>query len=346
MQARMRRLGAKKRILFTGIILAAGLLLPLAGLELICRFGKVCGFRRLEVKRGPECVKADFGFGLPFVKSCVEEQITRINGEVIAVSRVTRDERGFRITPGGQKPGAKREALFFGCSFVEGGGANDNQTLPFFFASEARSTSVQNLGISGFGPQHTLLLLSEIKPFRKLNARGKKVIGIYVFGSWQLARLYGNADIACRWGRKFPRFRHDGRGQLERAGLLGDSCLLPEILQKAVPYSAAMQFFLKFGSARWGEPGLGLAADVLIAAKQAFRREFGSEDFFVLLYPGSVPQENEEMAALLQKGGVRVFDYSDFPDYETNRDSHPSAATQERLAKRLAQDLRRGGWIE
>ncbi|MGZ3712470.1 MAG: hypothetical protein ACXVBE_11980, partial [Bdellovibrionota bacterium] len=106
-------------------------------------------------------------------------------------------------------------------------------------------------------------------------------------------------------------------------------------------------------AARWliempTDDDIRLSADLLIAARNEFRKKFQSKNFFVLLYPSGPSSEwyNRKLLAFLEKAGVTYFDYSGLfelqaPGYQIPRDGHPTAFAQGIIADALARDLKK-----
>jgi hypothetical protein len=320
------------------IILAAGTLLSIAAVETYCRWGGSCKFFRSEFLSGSPCQNVEIFPGKEVSSNCSGRLRQFVDEKLVYdVSFSGRD--GFRVTPavGGKK---SYQALFFGCSVTEGLGVNDG-TLPAAFSREFSAYS-SNFGIRGTGPQSSYLLLSEGK-LPGISDLPK--IGIYVYGSWQMQRVTGRAEVSCTWGGGLPRFRFSSGKEIIRDGTLAEDCPFPAF---AIPYlanSAIFRFLTSALAFRTTDREFDLIAQLIAQVRNEFRRRYHSENFFVVIYPEKYLHQSRPLLSRLRQAGLHTFDYSqlyngNLSEFSIPGDAHPNAMAHARVAKELAKDLR------
>jgi hypothetical protein len=89
-------------------------------------------------------------------------------------------------------------------------------------------------------------------------------------------------------------------------------------------------------------------ARILIEAKNVFENKFGSNRFFVVLYPDS--KRSKWFENRLSKEGIGCLDYSNLfdmkdPKHHLPNDGHPSPLSHRDIAIRLVSDLQTAGEI-
>ncbi|MBI4406269.1 MAG: hypothetical protein HY537_19075 [Deltaproteobacteria bacterium] len=264
--------------------------------------------------------------------------VTRRKGSQIIYSvNYSVDNKHRRETP--QTGKRNRLVLFFADSLAFGEGVNDNETLPYFFASFSRSARVYNYGTPGHGPQQLLARLEEGK-------LGEEVSGdlpslIYIWIDAHINRAIGDMRQASS-GSNYPYYELSSEDQLVRKGTFSNGRPLLSSLYKRLNRSSIVRFFgLNFP--KIGTRHVKFAARILKASAVLFNQQFKSDRFYVLLYPGCLlcqPLKQE-----LESSLIKVLDYSKL--FERGRkgliiegDGHPSPQAYKEIAFRLAEDLK------
>jgi hypothetical protein len=231
----------------------------------------------------------------------------------------------------------KKFALFFGCSMTFGTGINDDQTLPCSFSRFAPAFKSYNYAVPGYGPQNMLVQLG--KPELATEIPEKSGVGFFLFFNNHVERAIGAMYVCNAWAKNLPWFFLDDQQKLQRSGnfLQGRSLLtgLYRILGRSplVAFSG-VDVPLWFSDAHFR-----LLTAMFREAKERFRRQFGSDQFFVVFYPGA--SLVQELGPRLKAAGVGFIDLSGILDITApgnmiEGDGHPTPRVQEALGKVLA----------
>lgn len=118
------------------------------------------------------------------------------DGELIYDVRYSIGEDGFRVTPGGEdRPHHTTRINFFGGSFTFGEGLNDDETLPYYVATELPTIAVKNYGFHGYGPHQALAILQSDR-----DTKGK--VNFFMTSPWHAQR----AACVPAYSTGAPRF--------------------------------------------------------------------------------------------------------------------------------------------
>lgn len=130
--------------------------------------------------------------------------------------------QGLRYTPN-SKTNSKKQALFFGGSFMFGEGLNDDETMPYYFNEfKNRQFEVRNYGFHGYGPHQALANIESkvVKDEELLDADTVNVF--YFFIPTHISRAKGSS-----WDQGGPRYEvvdgklsHEGSFKENRIWLL------------------------------------------------------------------------------------------------------------------------------
>jgi hypothetical protein len=247
-----------------------------------------------------------------------------------------------RVTPAAHPAKRSRFALLFGCSFVFGEGVEDEETLAAYLAEAAPGYRTYNYGFCGYGPQQMLAQLES----GKLKSEIPEASGIclYFFIDNHIERAVGSMAVYNLWGRDMPYYTLDGRGDIVRKGTFASGRPLKSAFYSWLGRSEAAAFFDLNLPARLGERHFEFTAELIAAARDAFRSCCRSDEFFVVFYPGHGTHA-KEMIPLLDRLGVRFLDYGDRfrldPDqgFAIPGDAHPTGKAHRRVAEWIAADL-------
>ena len=250
------------------------------------------------------------------------------------------DAHSRRLTPMRDSGDRKAFALFFGGSVTFGQSVNDDETMPCCFGRFSARYRPYNYGFCGYGPQAMLAKLqSEEIPGEVPQRSG---IAVYTFIDGHIDRAIGSMCVHNLWGAHMPYYTLDSEGALVRRGDFTTgrpavACAYWLLGQSAVIKELKVDFPRRIGTAH-----LDLTCRIIEEAKREFERQFHSEGFFVLFYPGST--YGWVLIPRLEASGVRCIDYSRLSEYASGPyvvpgDGHPSALCHHAIARRLALDI-------
>lgn len=260
----------------------------------------------------------------------------------VPVYRITfqTDSNHLRITPD-QNPQAGRYALFFGCSMTFGEGVQSDETLPYFFSKTDSTYHAYNLAYSGYGPHHALSRLQHDSLRRFVTE--PTGVGFYVFIPDHVNRVVQTLTNYGYNRGNAPYYHHDG-DSLRYGGLFRDGRKFRNRVYEVMLKSNTLKLFNIGYPFRLSDADYSLTADVLAATAREYRRQFGNDRFYVILYPTTLPVG--DFGQKLQARGVNVLDYSKLFDptakgYAIPDDEHPTPTANRLLIARLQQDLYR-----
>jgi hypothetical protein len=250
------------------------------------------------------------------------------------------DQYGRRrsVFPGTQIPSAT--AVFFGCSFLFGEGAEDSQTIPSKFSSLSSGFLAANYGVPGWGTQHMLALLQSGTLKSQMVAPVK--LGVYLYlPEVHEARVVGDMDIINSFGADFPCYELDAAGQPVRLGTFSSARPLTVGLYGLLGKSST-RAILGLNFPRRTARHYLLTAALIERSKDLFLEQFPDSRFLVVAFPDPDP----ETATLktVRENGVEVldlaalFDATD-PQYQHVGDGHPTPAANGLVAEAIVRHV-------
>jgi hypothetical protein len=262
---------------------------------------------------------------------------TTLSGELIYKLRYTISD-GRRFTPLDHPHQRDQFILFFGDSFTFGDGLADDETLPAAVARAAPTYFPYNFGVSGYSPQQTLLQLQRLNlPAQVEQPDG---LAIYPFICLQVNRAIGSMDVHNLWANTMPYFTLEG-DTLVQQGTFESGRPLLSIVYALLGASETVKYF-DLQLPRLTERHYELTARLLAESAAEFEQQFGSAEFYVMLFPGS-EYCRAEFIPQLEKLNVKYLDYSTLIDPAASEmwqfDGHASARGQAVVAKKLVRDL-------
>ena len=329
-----------------GMVLFVFALLELGAQALATRFeGRVTG-------EGDAAFTFSESYGFVLRPNVVLSARKEIDGKLVYNTRYAIDAQGRRATPDAHPNEPKDTALlFFGGSYTFGYGVGDDETLPYYAGLAMPNTTPYNYGVSGYGPQQILIKLQQ-DSFEE-DRGAKRTTAIFSYVPDHVRRVIGAMRAVNGFARHFPSYALSADGTLNLEGSF----------RNAHPRRAGLYQWLGaegiLRALHWDIPlritgdHLELTARILEEARDTFQRKFGSESFYVLLWPAGIwpgaerhKAETRRMIPFLERAGIRYLDYIDLVDMQDTEnvfhkelDSHPTASTYERIAKQLAADL-------
>jgi len=271
-----------------------------------------------------------------------------VNGTIIYNTTQSREKYGRRIFGQIYKIN-NPHVILFGCSFVNGDGLNDNETLSYFLYKEIPEYNIYNYGISGSGPQKMLDLLKSNKlPQEVFSSKG---YFFYVFTNIHIYRAIGST-VSPDTIRKYTALNKDENwfsyiinrnGTLEKIDSSDEIIRIRNLVYRIFLLIKQHSYFLRlnnidlpFNSVK---KGAELTYKIIAASKSEYEKQFNGT-FYVVLHPISGDIETQNLIQLLKKNNISYIYYSingSLDEYEIPQDLHPNAKLNRLLAERLAQ---------
>jgi hypothetical protein len=320
------------------LALGGSLVLALVGAELVFRAINRRSGRNPDIKEQFDCRARDPSLGSALKPSCDAQWKRFVNGRLVFDAHLSTDRYGRRNIPVPPSAARTNLALFFGCSFTLGAGLNDDETLPYYVARRAASYQVHNFGGSGYGPQHMLARLTDEPAIEaQLERTGQDRLLIYVFPGFHVRRAVG----AGGFGPNFPFYDLDASGALVRKGTFASARPIRTGLFSLLGHTELFHYF--DGRFYPSDRDVAVTVQIIEASLKAFQKKFGSDRFYVVIYPDS-----REVAArvipLFEARGIKYLDYSRLfslrdPGLAIPGEGHPTAAANRILSERLLADI-------
>lgn len=260
-----------------------------------------------------------------------------VNGQPIWNVHYSTDNFGRRLTTS-TNASHNKFAIFFGCSYLFGEGANDSETTPSQFSLFCKDYHSYNYGVPGYGTQHMLALLeSGVLPKQVTESTG---IGVYLYlPEIHESRVIGDMDTFNGFASDFPYYYLNQDGRAIRYGNFTNSRPLTNFIYNLLGKSHIRQFFgLNFP--RRNDSHYQLTGALIAQSAELFRKQFPGSTFYVVAYPNSQKQPLRVLE-LIDHSDTRVIDFSKLFKHSDTRyhyqgDGHPTPAANTELAKELA----------
>lgn len=168
---------------------------------------------------------------------------------------------------------------------------------------------------------------------------------VYVFIPGHVRRVIGSMRIATSWGRGFPSYALNAEDELFRLGNFSDSRPFVSKAYAFLSQERILSYYNVDLPLHIGPKHLDLTARVIAESHERFLARFGSDEFYVVLYPSNPRDEfsAQELIPYLDAVDVSYFDYTDLFDdgegYWLPHDEHPTALAHEAIGARLVRDL-------
>ncbi len=172
----------------------------------------------------------------------------------------------------------KRAALFFGCSFVEGMGLNDDETITSKFALFQNEFRPYNYGFSGYGPHQMLAMLEK----NKIGAQISEEVGIgfYIFINDHYRRILGAT------GRSFlgsPVYSIQNE-ELSYKGTFSEIYPIKNILYQILEKSEIFRFINGRLPTSTSKEDEKLFCEIIKKSKSLFEEQFPKSKFYIVNY--------------------------------------------------------------
>lgn len=261
------------------------------------------------------------------------------DGKVIYSISYQTDGNSLRITPVDSAESRSKYAQFFGCSMTFGEGVQSNETLPYYFGKYAHGYQPYNFAYSGYGP-HQMLARLETNQLKSI-VKEPTGVGFYIYINDHVNRVLGTMTNYSYNGGNAPYY-HTVGDQLRHEGLFKDTRKVRGLIYQQMLKSNILKLFKIGYPFKITEEDYRLTAAVMATAAKEYQRQFGNDNFYVIIYPTTV--DSSLIISLLKEKGVKVLDYAKLfnplaDKYAIPFDEHPTALANEVLIKQLVKDI-------
>jgi len=265
-----------------------------------------------------------------------------VNRQTVYDVSYTINATGQRIGPLTPQPG-KDCILFFGGSFAFGEGLHDDETLPWR-VGERTGLATINFGFHGYGPHQMLSAIQN--GVVEEAATCKPIAAIY----WTLPDHVFRVAGYKLWDADGPRYILGPDGQALRAGTFADAITATDRalrkLRAKLDLSAAYRRFIGRYSG-YEDEDIAIFLAVIAASRNELQARYPGIEFSVLFWDAPEDAINARLQAGIEAIPSRVYRVSaSIPDLAVNRDAytlaydgHPTAATNEKLANYVVQEI-------
>jgi hypothetical protein len=329
-----------KRYLFANI----GLILVLVmSFELICFL--MLGLPNKENKdftipeMPPEHISSFLGT-VPYSDS-VYHEVKVVGSDTVFDVNYTITPEHMRLTPSHDSTKTKH-ALFFGCSIAYGYGLNDNNTFPYYF-QEGSEYNSYNLAFTGYGTNQ-MLARFEYEDISE-HVVEEDGIAVYVFFWDHIERAIGSMDRYVKWVSNAPYYEYQD-DKLVRNRSFKEGRSFVSGLYERLYQSSIVQYFEVGFPLGLNETHFDLVSEMILESKKKYKEQFGSDKFYVAVYPSFTEVDQEKYEKFLSSLTDKKIDYIDLttdfeykPEHTLGGDPHPNANTNKVLSERLLKEI-------
>jgi hypothetical protein len=261
------------------------------------------------------------------------------DGQVIYSIKYSTDTNSLRITPIDTTKPRTKYVQFYGCSMTFGEGVQSNETLPYYFAKFDSTFRPYNFAYSGYGP-HQMLARLETENVKKI-VKENTGIAFYIYINDHVNRVLGTLTNFGYNGGEVPYY-YEVNNQLKHNGLIKDARKFRSWIFRQLLKSNILKLFKIGYPFKITEKDYELTAEVMAQASRDYKKQFGNDNFYVIIYPTTV--DSSLIINLLKQKGVKILDYSKLfnpleKKYAIPYDEHPTALANEVLIKQLVKDI-------
>jgi hypothetical protein len=255
------------------------------------------------------------------------------------------DVWGRRETPTSGQP-KRGFLLFFGDSNTFGEGLSETETLPYYAGEVAQDYRPYNYGVSGYGPSN-LLALARRGGLRQQVAEPEGYAIVFVIPA-HVDRVIGSSQMSTSWGRHFPHFVENARGELVNHGDFVHGRPFTTLAYFVWTKSNLVDYFGTDLPLWYTGSDYQLTAKVLKESSRLLAEQLNLRDFVVIL--GQTYNELQfhvihELRYALARERVSYLDYTELFDTRdwqyrlSQADYHNSAQANRMIGTRLIGDL-------
>lgn len=264
----------------------------------------------------------------------------KVDGKAIWDVIYHTDHYGRRISTILPSADPREFAIFFGCSFLFGEGANDDQTIPSYFARKNPEYRPYNYGIPGYGTQQMLAKL-ETGTLRQEVAE-EDGVGLYLYlEDVHEARVVGTMEVVNAWASTFPCYELKSGGGVVNHGSFADARPLLLTTYRMLEKSNFVRYMgIRFPTL--ADRHYALTAEIVAESQRQFKAQMNVDRFCVVIFPKR--NAHKKLLPHLDRLKVPYIDYSDLFDpepegYKFMGDGHPTPRANELLVEHLGTDL-------
>lgn len=276
------------------------------------------------------------GFG-PISDTTYTEHTIGDRSDTLFSATYTIDKHGYRHTPEIDSLNG-RYNLFFGCSIALGWGLNNDQTLAYHSQNTNKSRSY-NFAWNGYGTNHMLAVLQNEN--LKKHVKESDGTAYYVFFWDHIQRSVGSMKYYTEWLYTSPYYYLDD-GKLIRDRSFADGRYWQSKFYEVFSQSSIKKYFEVEHPFRLSDSHFDLVSEMILESKKEYKKQFGNDNFVVVIYPAYKDYTNSEMKRFLnylEKKEIRYIDLTKVIEYggkyTLNGDSHPNSETNAILAKEI-----------
>jgi hypothetical protein len=207
------------------------------------------------------------------------------DGQIIYSINYSTDTNSLRITPIDTTIPRIKYAQFYGCSMTFGEGVQSNETLPYYFAKFDSTYRPYNFAYSGYGP-HQMLARLETENVKKI-VKETTGIAFYIYINDHVNRVLGTLTNFGYNGGEVPYY-HQVNHQLKHDGLIKDARKFRSWIFKQLLKSNILKVFKIGYPFKITEQDYELTAEVMAQASRDYKKQFGNDNFYVIIYPTTV----------------------------------------------------------
>ena len=231
---------------------------------------------------------------------------------------------------------ARQYAIFLGSSYTFGLGLDDPESIASKFAKYNPAFHAYNFSVNGYGTSNLLAGFEENR-FKKL-VQQPNGICLYTFVDYHINRNIGDMNTAGKWAQAFPYYKASG-DSVAYAGSFKTTRPVLTFLYSLLAKSNFIKYYkLNFPKIKDGD--IELTARIIKQAERLYTRQFGNDNFYVLIYPN----QYFDIRPYLKKHNIKYIDFpalnlSD-PKFKLWCDDHPSAEATDSLCRLLSTRLK------
>jgi hypothetical protein len=331
-----QKIGWLQNVLLSGLMIV----LTIALLEWICGFVLKTQAKNAPKIEGPtHSMMFDKDLGYKPKPDTTHTGTRTKDGQVIYSIKYSTDTNSLRVTPIDTTKPRTKYAQFYGCSMTFGEGVQSNQTLPYYFAKFDSTYRPYNFAYSGYGP-HQMLARLETENVKKI-VKENTGIAFYIYINDHVNRVLGTLTNFGYNGGEVPYY-YEVNNQLKHSGLIKDARKFRSWIFRILLKSNILKLFKIGYPFKITDKDYELTAEVMAQASRDYKKQFGNDNFYVIIYPTTV--NSSLIINLLKQKGVKVLDYSKLfnpleKKYAIPYDEHPTALANEVLIKQLVHEF-------
>ncbi len=291
-----------------------------------------------QLKESEAYVNVDELLGYKLKPDVQASVVQMENNQVIYDVVYSIDEYGRRITPVDNPEKRDKFILFLGGSFTFGDGVHSNETLPAYVGQFAPEYKPYNYGVPGYGTQQVLAKLDSGEVVS--GVQEEQGIAVYNFICSHIKRVIGSMDVHNVWGEHMPYYTLNSNDKLIRKGDLVSGRPTLSVIYAIMSISHTAKYF-NITLPRLNDSHIAFTARVIEESAKAFKRDFNSDAFYVLIYPPASCAPT--LISYLEEVHIKYLDYGTLLDGDDDRvwqpDRHPTALGHKIVAEKTAVDL-------